>query len=237
MLPISDDNRGRRGRPYVVWALIAINVVVYLYESLLDDRALSALLERWAVIPAEVSSGHLLYTLVTCAFLHGSWLHLGGNMLFLWIFGDNVEDVMGHVKFLLFYLLTAVVASYAQVLVSPDSTVALVGASGAISGVLAAYIVMFPSGRIRTVIFLGIFFTMAMLPAWLMIGYWILLQVISGVSSLGIDQQVNGGVAFFAHIGGFLAGLALVWFFRDRDRLEMQRARRGEYNGQSWRLR
>lgn len=237
MLPISDDNRGRRSDPYVVWALIAINVVIFLYESLLDQRALLDFLDRWAAVPAEVSSGQALYTLVTCAFLHGSWLHLGGNMLFLWIFGDNVEDVMGHVKFLIYYLLTAGLASYAQVLIAPESTTPLVGASGAISAVLAAYLVMFPRGRVVTLVFLGIFFTTFMMPAWLMIGYWILIQLISGFSSLGIENEVNGGVAFFAHIGGFFAGLVLVWLFRDRDRLERQRARRRQHDTGSWRLR
>ncbi|HWV23138.1 MAG TPA: rhomboid family intramembrane serine protease [Thermomicrobiales bacterium] len=234
MLPISDDNRGRRSQPYVVWTLIAINVVIFAYEFVLDQHALNDLFARWAVIPAEVSSGHLLYTLVTCAFLHGSWLHLGGNMLFLWIFGDNVEDVMGHTRFLIYYLLTAIIASAAQVLVNPDSTTPLVGASGAISGVLAAYIVMFPRGRIRTLVFLGVFFTAIMVPAWLMIGYWILLQLLSGLSTLGVDD-VSGGVAFFAHIGGFIGGLALVGLFRDRGRLERQRTRRRTYDGQSWR--
>lgn len=234
MLPISDDNRGRRRQPYVVWALIVINVLIWIYEWLLSPAQLNDLLAQWAVIPAEISSAQALFTLVTSAFLHGSWLHLGGNMLFLWIFGDNVEDVMGHAKFLIFYLLTAIAAGYAQVLVSPDSMVPVVGASGAISGVLAAYIVMFPSGKIRTLIFLGIFVTMTMLPAWIIIGYWILLQVIAGVSTLGIDQA-GGGVAFFAHIGGFVAGLALVWIFRDRGRLEAQhRQRHGNTRAQQW---
>lgn len=236
MLPISDDNRGRRSQPYVIWALIVINVLVFIYESLLDERDLAALFDQWAVIPAEISSGNLVYTLVTCAFLHGSWLHLGGNMLFLWIFGDNVEDVMGHTRFLVFYVLVAVIASGVQVAISPESTVPLVGASGAIAGVLAAYIVMFPRGRIHTIVFLGIFFTAIMLPAWMMIGYWIVIQVISGVGTLGVENA-TGGVAFFAHIGGFFAGLALVWLFRDRERLERQHRRRRTYDGQSWRLR
>lgn len=235
MLPISDDNRGRRNRPVVAWALIIINVLIYAYQWTLDGRALNLFLDRWATVPAEISSGQALFTLVTCAFLHGSWFHLGSNMLFLWIFGDNVEDVMGHGKFLVFYLLTAAAASYAQVLIDTTSRVPLVGASGAISGVLAAYIVLFPKGQIRTLIFLGIFVTMTMLPAWIMIGYWILLQVISGVGSLGAIGDQGGGVAFFAHIGGFIAGLALVWFFRDKRRLEEQHAaRRGVVAGQRW---
>jgi membrane associated rhomboid family serine protease len=235
MLPISDDNRGRRKQPIMAWTLIVINVLIYTYQWMLDDRALLELYDRWATVPVEISSGQAFYTLVTCAFLHGSWFHLGSNMLFLWIFGDNVEDVMGHAKFLIFYLLTAGAASYAQVLIDTDSRVPLVGASGAISGLLAAYIVLFPRGQIRTLIFLGIFVTMTMLPAWIMIGYWIVLQVISGVGSLGALNEQGGGVAFFAHIGGFVAGLALVWFFRDKRRLEEQRAsRRGMVAEQRW---
>ena len=237
MLPISDDNRGRRRQPIVAWALIGINVLIYAYQSLLDNRQLYELYDRWATVPAEISSGQALFTLVTCAFLHGSWFHLGSNMLFLWIFGDNVEDVMGHVKFLIFYLLTAGAASYAQVLIDPNSYVPLVGASGAISGILAAYIVFFPHGRIRTLLFLGIFVTMTMVPAWIMIGYWIFLQVLSGVGSLGSVGDQGGGVAFFAHSGGFIAGLALVWFFRDRTRLQSQHAaRRGSPEDRRWNI-
>jgi membrane associated rhomboid family serine protease len=234
MLPISDDNRGRRSVPVVTYVLIALNVLVYIYEFLLSDRQLSAFFNDWAVIPDEISNGQAYYTILTAAFLHGSWFHLGSNMLFLWIFGDNVEDVMGHARYLIFYLLTAVGASLAQVFIDPNSTVPMVGASGAISGVLAAYIVLFPRGRIVTLIVLGVFFTATMLPAWVMIGYWIVLQVISGVGSLG-GMQDGGGVAFFAHIGGFIAGLVLVWFFRDKQRQEAQRiARAGGYAERRW---
>lgn len=235
MLPISDDNRGRASQPVVSWALIAINILIYMYQWTLDDRGLLQLFNQWAVVPAEVSAGQAMFTLVTCTFLHGSWFHLGSNMLFLWVFGDNVEDVMGHAKYLIFYLLTGAAASYAQVLIDPDSRIPLVGASGAISALLAAYIVLFPRGQIRTLIFLGIFVTATMLPAWIMIGYWVVIQVVSGVGSLGAVDDQGGGVAFFAHIGGFVAGLALVWFFRDRRRLEAQHAaRRGLVVDQRW---
>ena len=235
MLPISDDNRGRARQPLVTWVLIGVNILIYAYQWILDDRNLLRFLDQWAAVPVEVSSGQALFTLVTCAFLHGSWFHLGSNMLFLWVFGDNVEDVMGHAKYIIFYLLTAAGASYAQVLVNPDSRVPLVGASGAVSGLLAAYIVLFPHGKIQTLVFLGIFVTTVMVPAWIMIGYWILIQVISGVGSLSMIDEQTGGVAFFAHIGGFVAGLALVWFFRDRRRLEEQRvARRGLVDDRRW---
>jgi membrane associated rhomboid family serine protease len=215
--------------------MIAVNILIYAYQWTLDDRNLLNFLDQWATVPAEVSSGQALFTLVTCAFLHGSWFHLGSNMLFLWVFGDNVEDVMGHAKYIIFYLLTAAGASYAQVLIDPDSRIPLVGASGAVSGLLAAYIILFPHGKIQTLIFLGIFVTTIMIPAWVMIGYWIVIQVISGVGSLSMIDEQTGGVAFFAHIGGFVAGLVLVWFFRDRRRLEEQReARRGLVEDRRW---
>ena len=229
MLPISDDNRGSRTQPIVTWFLIAANVLIFFYQSSLGEAAHLRFLNDWAVVPAEITAGQAYFTLITTAFLHGSWFHLGSNMLFLWIFGDNVEDVMGHVKYLAFYLLTAVAASYAQVLVDPDSRVPMVGASGAVSGLLAAYIVMFPHGKIRTLVIFGIFISAMMVPAWVMIGYWILLQVISGLGSLSTIGDQQGGVAFFAHIGGFIAGLVLVWVFRDKRRQDAQNAARQGY--------
>lgn len=232
MLPISDDNNGRRRTPYVTYAIILLNVVVYFYQWTLSDRDHLAFLDRWAVVPAEISSGTDIYTLITSAFMHGSWFHLGSNMLFLWIFGDNVEDVMGHVKYALFYLATAIAAGLGQVLVGTDSMIPMVGASGAVSGLLAAYIVLFPNGRIRTLITLGVFVTMTLLPAWMMIGYWFLLQLISGVLSLGQSEAAGGGVAFFAHIGGFVAGLLLVYPLRDRDRQKYQQEHRADTSDQ-----
>ncbi|MEJ7839882.1 MAG: rhomboid family intramembrane serine protease [Thermomicrobiales bacterium] len=229
MIPISDDNRGRRSTPYVSYILIILNILVFLYQFLLNGDAEYTFILDWGAVPAQVSKGDRLFTLVSCIFLHGSWLHLGGNMLFLWVFGDNVEDVMGHVGFILFYLLTGIAASASQIWLNTDSLIPLVGASGAISGVLAAYIVLFPRGRVVSLIFLGIFVTTVLLPAWVMIGYWIALQLLQGFLSLGIRTAQTGGVAYFAHIGGFLAGLALVWLFADRDRTSSQRAARQGY--------
>lgn len=225
MLPLTDDNRGRRSTPIVTWVLIGINVLVFLYELLLNDQQFNEFVRNFGVIPREISNGEGYLTLLTSMFLHGGWLHVGGNMLFLWVFGDNIEDVMGHARYLVFYLLTGLGASAAQILVNPDSMVPTIGASGAISGVLAAYIVSFPHGRIMTLITLGIFITSVMLPAWVMIGYWIVLQVIQGSLSLGVSAD-TGGVAWFAHIGGFAAGLALVFLFRRPDHLERQREAR-----------
>lgn len=226
MLPLSDDNRGRRTQPMVTWMLIAVNIVVYVYQFTLGEREHYQFLMDWAVVPDRLSSGEQIHTLITSAFMHGSWFHLGSNMLFLWIFGDNVEDVLGHLKYLLFYFATAIAAGLAQVLIDSDSIVPMVGASGAVSGLLAAYIVLFPNGRIRTLLTLGVFITVTMLPAWMMIGYWFLLQLVSGVLSLG-DTNTGGGVAFFAHIGGFVAGFILVRPLIKRDRLVNQRSSRG----------
>ncbi len=228
MLPLSDDNRGRRSLPYVTWVLIAINVAIYAYQAFLTPQAHWDFLQSWAAIPAEISGGEALHTLLTSAFLHGSWFHLGSNMLFLWIFGDNVEDVMGHIRYIIFYVAAAIGAGLAQVLISTGSEVPMVGASGAVSGLLAAYIVLFPHGRIRTLLTLGIFITLAMLPAWMMIGYWFVLQLISGFLSLNQVSNEGGGVAFFAHIGGFIVGLLLVFPLRDRDRQRSQISARNE---------
>jgi membrane associated rhomboid family serine protease len=227
MMPLSDDNRGRRRAPVVTWVLIALNVLVFVYQLTLGEQGLNQFYVDYGIIPREISDGQDLWTLLTSMFLHGGWLHIAGNMLFLWVFGDNVEDVMGHVRYVAFYLLTGVGAGLAQVLANPDSTVPTIGASGAISGLLAAYLVCFPHGRVLTGVFIGFLITTIMLPAWMMIGYWIVLQVISGVASLGPETTATeGGVAWWAHIGGFVAGLVLVWPLRHKDRVEFQRASR-----------
>lgn len=237
MLPLSDDNRGRRSLPIVTWSLIGINILIFIYQVSLGDREHWQFLMDWAVVPDRVSSGEQLHTLVTSAFLHGSWFHLGSNMLFLWIFGDNVEDVLGHLKYILFYLVTAIAAALVQTVMDADSLVPMVGASGAISGLLAAYIVLFPHGRIRTLLTLGFFITVTMLPAWMMIGYWFLLQLISVFLSLG-ETTTGGGVAFFAHIGGFVAGYLLVRPLIDKGRLVNQRASRTNHpDTRSWGMR
>ncbi len=210
MLPISDDNRGRRSTPFITFALIGINILVFFYQLTLSQRELIRFFSEWGAVPLLVTEEGRWLTLLSSTFLHGGWLHLGGNMLFLWVFGDNVEDVMGHVGYLIFYLLTGVAASATQVFLDTSSEIPLVGASGAISGVLGAYIVLFPHGRIITLLFIGFFVTTFMLPAWAMIGYWIVLQFIQGFASLSVQTMETGGVAFFAHVGGFVFGAALV---------------------------
>jgi membrane associated rhomboid family serine protease len=208
MLPIGDDDSDRRTFPFVTYALIAINVLVFVLLELPQGDNLDAFLTRWGTIPAQIVAGNGLVTLITSMFLHAGWLHIGSNMLFLWIFGDNVEDAFGHVLYLIFYLICGIVASLAQVLVGPTSTVPGVGASGAIAGVLAGYIVLFGSRPVR-VLMQGYLTTV---PSYVMIGLWIATQLISGFGALGDTQ--NGGVAYWAHIGGFVAGLVLTFLLR-----------------------
>ncbi len=226
MIPISDEDiRRKRIFPLINLALIAINILVFFYEVSLPTARLEAFISAFGVVPFEIVTGRDLpppapgpvwLTLLTAMFIHGGLLHIAGNMLYLWIFGDNVEDAMGHTRYLIFYLLCGVIASLSQVLSDPLSRVPSIGASGAIAGVLGAYMVMFPQARIRTLLFIGSFFTLGRVPALLVIGLWAVIQFFSGIASLGVPTQQTGGVAYFAHIGGFVAGVVLVWFFRRR---------------------
>ena len=208
MLPIGDDNSDRRIIPFVTYALIAINVLVFVLLELPQGENLDAFLTRWGTIPAQIVAGNGLITLITSMFLHANLMHIASNMLFLWIFGDNVEDALGHALFLVFYFVCGIAASLAQVLVGPSSTVPGVGASGAIAGVLAGYIVLFGSRPVR-VLMQGVLTTV---PSYVMIGIWIVTQLIAGFGVLG-DAQ-SGGVAYWAHIGGFVAGLVLTFLLR-----------------------
>jgi membrane associated rhomboid family serine protease len=226
VLPIGDEHNGRVRTPYVTYTLIAINVLIFLFQITLPERALTEFIFQWGAIPNQISQGQDLYGLVSSMFLHGGWAHIFGNMLFLFVFGDNVEDAMGHIRFLIFYLLCGLAAGYAQVLINPASQIPLVGASGAISGVLGAYIVLFPRGQIRTLVFLGVFASVILIPAWVQIGVWILLQLFNGFFSLGVRTEETGGVAFWAHIGGFAVGALLVFLFKDQESVDRQRAAR-----------
>ncbi|HSK66221.1 MAG TPA: rhomboid family intramembrane serine protease [Anaerolineales bacterium] len=205
MLPLGDDNSARRTVPVVTYVFIAINVVVFLLELSAGD----AFIERWSVVPARLLANPVgdFITVFTAMFMHGGWMHLLSNMLYLWIFGDNVEDRLGQVKFIIFYLLCGIVATFAQVLVNPDSNIPNLGASGAIAGVLGAYLLMFPRGSVRVLMGRAII----PMPALIVIGFWALLQVISGVGSIATTAQTadTGGVAYMAHVGGFVAGLIL----------------------------
>lgn len=207
MLPIGDDNTSRRTTPLVTYALIALNVLVFFLELSGGD----AFIEEWAFVPSRFlanPAGDSL-TLLSSIFMHAGWLHLGGNMLYLWIFGDNVEDRFGHVKFTLFYLACGLAATFAQLAFSTESSIPNLGASGAIAGVLGAYILLFPQGRVRVLQGQQVI----QVPALIVIGLWIVLQLFSGVGSIAAAGD-TGGIAYMAHIGGFVAGLVLTFFLR-----------------------
>lgn len=212
MLPIGDDNSQRRLIPLVTWALVAINVVVFFLELAGGDYFVYA----WSFIPARFVNDPIgnLITLFTSMFLHGGWMHLGGNMLYLLIFGDNVEDRFGHFKFLAFYIVCGLLAMIAQFIFAPYVDVPNLGASGAIAGVLGAYLVLFPARRVRVLLAAWI----VHLPAILVIGAWIFLQIISGMGTLSTVGSSSGGVAYMAHIGGFVAGFVLSFLFRGKAR-------------------
>ena len=210
MFPIGDDDTQRRTFPVVTYALIAMNVAVFLVELSGGDQ----FVQEWAFIPARFSAYPVAnaVTILTAMFMHASWFHLFGNMLFLWIFGDNVEDSFGHVQFLIFYLLVGVAATLAQFAMAPHSSVPNLGASGAIAGVLGAYILMFPQERVRVLLGTRI----VAMPAIIVIGLWIALQLFSGVGTMAHTHGTGdvGGVAYVAHIGGFFAGFLLTFLFR-----------------------
>lgn len=219
MFPIGDDDVPGGGSRLVTMALIAVNVLAFFVELSRPEAALQSFIQSWGVVPREYSAGTDLAphiplpfwsTLLTSMFLHGGWMHLGGNMLYLWIFGDNLEKVMGHLRFLIFYLICGVAAGLAHIVFNARSNVPTVGASGAISGILGGYMMMFPRNRVRVLTNRGV---MAV-PAFLMLGLWILIQLVSSVGSVARTEQTEGGgVAFLAHVGGFVAGLILVKLF------------------------
>ncbi len=211
MIPLR-DSQPSRSTPVVTFALIAVNVLVFLYEVSLDPFSANHLIAAYGIVPSRLDP----LTLVTSMFLHGGWLHLIGNVWFLWIFGDNVEDILGHGKYLLFYLLCGVLAALLHVLLNPEARVPTIGASGAIAGVMGAYLVKFPRARIVTLIFIFVFITTIELPAAVILGYWFVIQLFSGVGSIGYSSATTGGIAWFAHVGGFVAGAALIHLFRTR---------------------
>jgi membrane associated rhomboid family serine protease len=218
VIPLRDANPTRRP-PIVTIGLIALCVAAFLAEltvQLDGAPALDRFFDRWALVPAQLTAaldgggqaGGELVTVLTSMFLHGGWIHLGGNMLYLWIFGNNVEDRFGHLGFLAFYLLGGIAAAATQVVRDPTSEVPIIGASGAIAAVLGAYLVLYPRARVLSVVFLGFFFQLIQIPAVLVLGFWFVLQLFSGLMSLGA-AGADGGVAVFAHIGGFLFGVAV----------------------------
>jgi membrane associated rhomboid family serine protease len=238
MIPLKDDVPSR-SLPFVTVTLIGLNVLVFLYQFSLgvDARgpgagAAEAFVVEFGVIPCRLTQScpvtlgriaddfpHPWFTIFTSMFLHGGLLHVGGNMLYLWIFGDNVEDTLGHGRFLAFYLVSGVAAAVGQTLVSPTSTIPMIGASGAVSGVLGAYLLLFPHATILTLFTFGFFIRFVHVPALLVLGFWIVLQLLNGyltVSAQAMGRGESGGVAWFAHIGGFLAGMLILFLFRPR---------------------
>ena len=217
MLPLNDDNPTER-TPVVTISFIVACSLVFLYQSSLAPApgelfvyrygAIPSLVFGHATLPPEVMVIPAFSTMLTSMFLHGSWMHLIGNMLYLWVFGNNIEDIMGHAKFIVFYILCGILAALSHALTDPTSTVPMVGASGAISGVLGAYLLLFPHAR---VLLLAPVVGTTYVPAGIVLGFWFVMQLLSGGTSLGSQ---GGGVAFFAHIGGFIAGMVLIGFFK-----------------------
>jgi len=238
MIPIRDD-QPRFSTPYVTYFIIALNAVVFLFELSVGaqgHRALDSLVYEFGVVPRHFQlalAGSPRYdlagqslTILTSMFLHGGWLHIIGNMWFLWIFGDNIEDRIGHFFYLVFYLVSGFAASVTHILLNGNSNVPTVGASGAIAGVMGAYMVLYPKARVLTLVPLIVFFTFWWLPAWIFLGYWFLLQFLSGTAtSIAETSSQAGGVAFWAHVGGFLAGVVLIKILPER---------RGRYRYASW---
>lgn len=204
MFPIGDDNTSRRTVPVITYVLIVLNVLVFFAELGGGD----SFIMKWAFVPSRFMANPAtdFLTLFTSMFMHASWVHLGGNMLYLWIFGDNVEDRLGQVKFIIFYVISGLAATFAQLAFSLGSDIPNLGASGAIAGVLAAYLVMFPKGRVHVLMGRGII----PMPALIVIGLWFVLQLFSGIGSIA-ETADTGGVAYMAHIGGFIAGFALTF--------------------------
>jgi membrane associated rhomboid family serine protease len=210
--PIGDVNVERGHPPFLTYLFIAINVIVFVYEASLGTQQQNEFVTKFGSLPAEIMVGKDMYTLVTSIFLHGGWMHLIGNMLFLWVFADNIEATVGHFKFFVFYIVGGIIASYGQAILSPTSTVPCVGASGAISACLGAYLVMFPKSHIK-VLFL-LFFRTFYVSAIYFLGIWIVQQVVAGYGSLAANTAGEGGVAYFAHIGGFVFGVLAGFVFK-----------------------
>jgi len=207
MIPIKDDNPRLRPPIFTV-GLIALNVVAFYFEI---QSGLNNVVFQYGAIPVNIVELRELHTLLTSMFLHGGFLHLGGNMLYLWIFGDNIEGYLGHSRFLIFYLLCGLVAVFTHIFLNGTSEIPMVGASGAVSGLLGAYLVKYPKARVLVVIPIVCFLTIRKIPAYVVLGFWFVIQLFYGLSSLGISQ--GGGVAFWAHIGGFAAGILLIYIF------------------------
>jgi membrane associated rhomboid family serine protease len=216
MIPLGDASRRPVRFPIATVSIIAINAVVFLFELAGGD----AFINQWSLVPVDIVAGHNWITILSAMFMHAGWEHIIGNMLFFWVFGPEIEDVMGPVRFMLFYLLGGLVATFAQIIVDPASTVPNLGASGAIAAVMGVFLITYPRDQIKTVVFLGWFIGVRLIPAIILVGLWFLVQLFSEVGALATVQ--SGGVAYMAHVGGFLFGLVLGRLFEIRERVGQQ---------------
>ena len=223
-IPLRDISRRPVHRPVVTISIIVINVVVFLLELAGGQK----FVEQWAVIPAHIVAGQRWITILTAMFMHGGWMHIIGNMVFLWAFGPEIEDAMGPIRYLAFYLLGGIVASVAQIAAMSSSTVPNLGASGAIAAVMGAFLITYPRDKIRTLLLLGWFITVTVIPASVLIGIWFLIQLFSQVGSV-VAAQSGGGVAYMAHVGGFIFGAVIARLFEDPRRIAAQSVSREFY--------
>lgn len=212
MIPFKDDNPTQTF-PYITIGLIALNCMIFIWQ-ITSPLGIEKIAYYFGAIPQNllsfniIQSVHPILSVFTSMFLHGGFLHLAGNMLYLWIFGNNIEDSLGHIRFLIFYLFSGIIAAYSHAVTDPNSFIPMIGASGAVSGVLGAYLLLFPRAKVHTFFFFGFFWQIVRLPAIVVIGFWAIIQIVSGMLSYGAGQQ--GGVAWFAHIGGFAIGLITI---------------------------
>ena len=217
MIPLRDDSRRPLNFPVATSLIIGINVAAFILELVGGET----FIKQWSMVPADIVAGHNWITIFSAMFLHAGLIHISGNMLFLWVFGPQIEDVMGAGRYLLFYALGGLAATFAQIIIDPSSTIPNLGASGAIAAVMGAFIITYPRDKIRTVLFFGWFYRITFIPAVLLIGFWFLTQLFSEVGSLVEVQE--GGVAYMAHIGGFIFGMLIARIFEDPQRLAQRR--------------
>jgi rhomboid family protein len=226
MLPLKDDVP-THSTPVVTVSLIVVNLLVFLYQFSLGagaGKAAEEFIREFGLVPCRLTGSCAValdlpspvLTIFTSMFMHGGLFHIGGNILYLWIFGNNIEDTLGHGRFLMFYLACGIAAALGQTIISPASTVPMVGASGAVSGVLGAYLLLFPHASVVTLMIFGIFVRLVRIPALIVLGFWIVVQLVNGFLTVSLGKSEGGGVAWFAHIGGFVAGLILLFLLRPR---------------------
>ncbi len=219
LIPLYDENPSRT-TPFITIGFIILNILAFLYEISLGPN-LNSFINSYAMIPARLSQGSGYLSIFTAMFLHGGFIHIAGNMLYLWIFGNNIEDALGHLNFAIFYLLSGLGGAIGHILTAPTSQIPSLGASGAISGVLAAYILLYPRAYVVTIVPIFYFIRIIRLPALIVIGFWIVIQFLNGFASIvaqPVTTELTGGIAWFAHIGGFVTGFLLVLLMPKRDR-------------------